>query len=280
MIDPIAALEAIGKLPDAEIDIAEAALQLARIDAPDSDWRAARAHLSLLAREAVAAAADIPEDDLVAQTELLATLLADHHGYRGAAAQYEEADSANLIRVIERRRGLPVALGVVWLHTIAAIGWRGHGVNFPGHFLVAIADATVTGGSRQIVIDVFGGGQALSVPTLRTMIKAFEGERAELRPGLLRPMGNRAVLLRLQNNIRTRRHAAGDTPGALAATENILRIAPDEAWLWREAAGLQQRLDQVSAAVLSLTRFLALVPDGEAADEARGRIGELRSRLN
>ena len=280
MIDPIAALEAIGKLPDAEIDIAEAALQLARIDAPDSDWRAARAHLSLLAREAVAAAADIPEDDIVAQTELLATLLADHHGYRGAAAQYEEADSANLIRVIERRRGLPVALGVVWLHTIAAIGWRGHGVNFPGHFLVAIADATVTGGSRQIVIDVFGGGQALSVPTLRTMIKAFEGERAELRPGLLRPMGNRAVLLRLQNNIRTRRHAAGDTPGALAATENILRIAPDEAWLWREAAGLQQRLDQVSAAVLSLTRFLALVPDGEAADEARGRIGELRSRLN
>ena len=280
MIDPIAALEAIGKLPDAEIDIAEAALQLARIDAPDSDWRAARAHLSLLAREAVAAAADIPEDDIVAQTELLATLLTDHHGYRGAAAQYEEADSANLIRVIERRRGLPVALGVVWLHTIAAIGWRGHGVNFPGHFLVAIADATVTGGSRQVVIDVFGGGQALSVPTLRTMIKAFEGERAELRPGLLRPMGNRAVLLRLQNNIRTRRHAAGDTPGALAATENILRIAPDEAWLWREAAGLQQRLDQVSAAVLSLTRFLALVPDGEAADEARGRIGELRSRLN
>ena len=54
MIDPIAALEAIGTLPDAEIDIAEAALQLARIDAPDADWRAARAHLTVLAQEAVA----------------------------------------------------------------------------------------------------------------------------------------------------------------------------------------------------------------------------------
>ena len=280
MIDPIAALEAIGQLPDAEIDIAEAALQFARIDAPDADWLAARAHLTLLAREAVSAAATIGEDDIVGQTEMLATLIADHHAYRGAATQYEEADNANLIRVIERRRGLPVALGVIWLHTIAAIGWRGHGVNFPGHFLVAIADGTITGGSRQVVIDVFGGGQALSVPTLRTMIKAFEGERAELRPGLLRPMGNRAVLLRLQNNIRTRRHAASDTAGALAATENILRIAPDEAWLWREAAGLQQRLDQVSAAVRSLTKFLALVPDGDAAIEARGLIGELRSRLN
>ena len=280
MNDPVAALDAIGKLPDAEIDIADAALQLARIDAPDADWRAARAHLTKLAREVVGAAGNIADDDIVGQTELLATLLADHHGYRGAAAQYEEADNANLIRVIERRRGLPVALGVIWLHTIAAVGWRGHGVNFPGHFLVAVADGTITGGSRQVVLDVFGGGQALSVPTLRTMIKAFEGERAELRPGLLRPMGNRAVLLRLQNNIRTRRHAAGDTPGALAATENILRIAPDEAWLWREAAALQQRLDQVSAALRSLTRFLALVPDGEAAVEARGVMDELRSRLN
>ncbi len=280
MTDPIAALEAIGKLPDAEIDIAEAALQLARIDAPDADWRAARAHLTTLAREAVTAATNIAEDDIVGQTELLATLLADHHAYRGAAAQYEETDNANLIRVIERRRGLPVALGVIWLHTIAAIGWRGHGVNFPGHFLVAVADATVANGSRQVVIDVFGGGQALSVPTLRTMIKAYEGERAELRPGLLRPMGNRAVLLRLQNNIRTRRKAAGDAQGTLAATENILRIAPDEAWLWREAASLQQGLDQVTAAVRSLGKFLALVPDGEAAVAARGLMGALQSRLN
>ena len=51
-----AALEAIGLLPDTEIDIGDAALQLARIDAPDADWQAARAHLSELARDAVALA--------------------------------------------------------------------------------------------------------------------------------------------------------------------------------------------------------------------------------
>ncbi len=43
MTDPRAALEAIGQLPDIEIDIADAALQLARVDAPDADWEAARA---------------------------------------------------------------------------------------------------------------------------------------------------------------------------------------------------------------------------------------------
>ena len=42
MIDPRAALDAIGLLPDTEIDIADAALQLARVDAPDADWQAVR----------------------------------------------------------------------------------------------------------------------------------------------------------------------------------------------------------------------------------------------
>ena len=48
------ALEAVGQLPDTEIDIADAALHLARIDRPEADWPAARAHLSDLARDAVA----------------------------------------------------------------------------------------------------------------------------------------------------------------------------------------------------------------------------------
>ena len=52
MTEPRTALEAIGVLPDTEIDIGDAALQLARVDAPDADWQAARAHLSDLARDA------------------------------------------------------------------------------------------------------------------------------------------------------------------------------------------------------------------------------------
>ena len=38
MSDPRDALDAIGLLPDTEIDIADAALQLARVAAPGADW--------------------------------------------------------------------------------------------------------------------------------------------------------------------------------------------------------------------------------------------------
>ena len=275
MSDPRAALDAIGLLPDTEIDIADAALQLARVDAPDADWRAARAHLSELARDAVTLAAEVAEGDLAARADALAHLLASHYRYRGDTETYDDVDNANLIRVAERRRGLPVALGVLWLHCASAAGWGAHGVDFPGHFLVALE-----GKGTKAVIDVFGGGAVQDARELRALLKRVEGEAAELRPGVLQPMSARAVLLRLQNNIKIRRLRAGDLRGALACTEDMLRIAPDQASLWREAALMNQRLDQVSAALRCFERFLVLVPQGEAAERARAVMEELRARLN
>src|SRR5215831_15800416 len=107
MTEARAALDAIGELPDSEIDIADAAVQLARIDAPSADWEAARAHLSLLAREAVQEAADVPADDLRGQATALKRLIAGRHRYRGDSDAYNDLANANLIRVIERRKGLP-----------------------------------------------------------------------------------------------------------------------------------------------------------------------------
>jgi regulator of sirC expression with transglutaminase-like and TPR domain len=275
MSDPHTALAAIGLLPDAEIDIADAALQLARIDAPEADWQAARLHLSELAREAAWLALDVAVDDLSGQAGVLAGLLAGRCLYRGDRETYNNPANANLIRVIERRRGLPVALGILWLHTARAAGWTAHGVDFPGHFLVAL-----TGHGAQTLLDVFAGGTPLEARDLRALVKQMEGPTAELRPGALAPMGPRAVLLRLQNNIRQRRLRAGNVAGALAIGETMLLIAPNEAGLWRETAEMHRALDQVGAALRCLERFVELVPAGEAATLARAVMDELRSRLN
>jgi len=274
-LDPRAALDAIGLLPDSEIDIAEAALQLARVDRPAANWEAAREELSAIAREAVAMAHRIAGADLDARAEALAGLLAVHHGYVGDNENYDNLANANLIQVIERRKGIPVALGVLWLHAARAAGWGAHGVNFPMHFLIALE-----GKGTQLVVDVFSGGEGMGARELRALLKRMEGERAELRPGLLQPMNTRDVLLRLQNNIKVRRLDAGDLRSALTSVEDMLRIAPDHASLWREAALMHQRLDHVGAALRCYERFLVLVPQGEAAQRARTAIDELRGRLN
>jgi regulator of sirC expression with transglutaminase-like and TPR domain len=277
LLEARAALEAAGHLPDAEIDIAAVALQFARVDAPVADWQAATSHLSDIARAAVEMAAADPEADagnLFRRRAALAELLHVKLGYAGDGETYDDLSNANLLKVIERRRGLPVALGILWLHAAEAAGWEAHGVDFPGHFLVALS------GRGQVVVDVFGGGSGLEARDLRALLKRFAGESAELGPDTLAPMGKRAVLLRLQNNIKVRRLRDGDLMGAVACTEDMLRLAPDAAPLWREAGLMHQRLGHITAAILSLERFLELSPDGPQAERVRGLLEELRQRLN
>jgi regulator of sirC expression with transglutaminase-like and TPR domain len=284
MSDPRTALDAIGQMPDVEIDIVGAAIQFARIDAPGADWQAATAHFSEMARDAVALARELPSSDVAARAGGLAGLITGRYRYAGDTATYDDMANANLIHVAERRRGLPVALGIIWLHCARAIGWAAHGVDFPGHFILALEGQGTKGrvkqGSQQTVLDVFAGGIPLDAKDLRTLLKRIEGPAAELRPGVLAPMSARRVLLRLQENIRSRRLAAGDEQAALTCTLDMLRIAPDTVSLWRDAAAMHQRLDQVAAALRCYTRLLDLVPEGEGAARARQAMDALRSRLN
>ena len=285
MSDPRDALDAIGQLPDVEIDLAGAAIQLARIDAPRLDWQAANEHLSKLARDSVSLVNDLPNADLTVRAGAMAQLITGRHGYAGDTETYDAAANANLIQVIERRRGLPVALGILWLHCARAVGWGAHGVDFPGHFLVALEGQNPTrrgrtAEHRQMIVDVFAGGVPLDAPDMRSLLKRVEGPDAELRPGVLQPMSSRSVLVRLQNNIKSRRLANNDLPGALSTVQDMLRIAPDAAVLWREAALINQNLEHVGAAVHCYERFLDLVPQGDAALRTRAAIDELRSRLN
>ena len=273
-----AALDAAGQLPDSEIDLAATALQLARVDVPAADWREAAAILTSVARAAVqAAAADKAADggNLQARRKVLANVIHGRFGFVGDDATFDDTVNANLIRVIERRRGLPVALGILWLHAAEAAGWGARGIDFPGHFLLALE-----GPRGQAVVDVFNGGRPMEAPALRALIKRVEGEAAELRPGLLRPMTKREVLLRLQNNIKLRRLKAGEMGAALTCAEDMLRMAPDQSGLWREAGLMNQRLERIGAALACFDRFLELVPDGEASLRIRALTTELRQRLN
>ena len=279
MHEPRDALEAIGQLPDVEIDLADAALQLARIDQPDADWRLARTELSALAHGAVEAAGQL-DGDLVDRAAALARLIAGRHRFQGDAETYEDPANANMISVLKRRRGLPVALGILWLHCARAAGWGAHGVDFPGHFLVALDGPTLPGALQQTVLDPFAGGTTLDARALRALLKRVGGEDAELRPGVLQPMSARGVLLRLQNNVKVRRLRAGELKAALVCTEDMLRIAPDTSGLWRETALMNQSLGRVAAALLCFERFLHLVPEGEAATRAKATMSELRARLN
>lgn len=272
------ALDAAGQLPEAEIELGAVALQLARVDHPELDVTVAAALLSDIARRAVALAVTnraADAGDAEARRALLAGLLHGEMGFAGDSDSYDDPANANLAEVLERRRGLPVALGILWLHAAEAAGWDAHGVDFPGHFLLALQ-----GTAGPVLVDVFHGGARLEAPELRALVKRLEGPKAELKPGMMVAMGKRAVLLRLQNNIKLRRLRGQDIEGALACVEDMARLAPLNPSLWREVGVMNHRLERIGAALVALEKSLALAPQAEGAERIRMLIEELRHRLN
>jgi regulator of sirC expression with transglutaminase-like and TPR domain len=259
-------LEKIGSLPDAAIDLGESALALAALDYPEVDYARYRAHLAALAREVGARDA--------APAEALRGVLIGAYGYQGDRESYDDLDNANLIRVIDRRRGLPVSLSILWLHAARAQGWRADGLNFPGHFLIRVA-----AGERGAVIDPFNGGVVLGEAEL-VALRRRGGGNAALGAEDCAPVGNRMILLRLQNNIKLRLLEAKRTEAAVTVLERMVLTAPQEPSLWHECAGLHESLGNLRTAASCFERVIALAGGGTARQAAAAALAKLRLRLN
>lgn len=268
-----AEIAAVGALPDEEIPLADTALLLAAMDSPQTDLAPYRAHIIALADDLSNAVHE--DDSLDKRLENLNRVLYRDHRYAGDFETYDDADNANLIRVIDRRMGLPVSLGILYIHAARAQGWAIAGLAFPGHFLVRIDDQ-----ARRAVIDPFHAGQALEAGHLRDLLKQFMGADAELKPDHYAPVGNRAILLRLQNNIKSRALKNNDIERAVEVLERMIAIAPNAASAWFELGTLQARTGNLKRAISSLEKFLANDPPPSERHRGQTLVDKLRSSLN
>jgi len=113
------------------------------------------------------------------------------------------------------------------------------------------------------------------------LLKAVAGTEAELTPEHYAPVGNRAILLRLQNNIKLRLIQDHRLERAVEVIERMLLFAPDQATLWREAGIIHAQLGSLRAASRALETFLSSGAGGDAQrHEAARLLQELKGQLN
>ena len=98
------------------VDIAHAALHLAALTRSQPDLRDAEKHLAALNETLKRLVSNNPPDSANAAAHALAEVLARQGGYRGDDQTYDDLQNADLLCVIERRKGLPVALGFLYMH--------------------------------------------------------------------------------------------------------------------------------------------------------------------
>lgn len=243
-------LRQVGETPDREIDIAGTALLLASLDRPGVSLDRYRDHLNLVADDLAKAATGTNSlDDRVAA---LNDALFTAYGYEGDRRTYDDLQNANLIRVIDRRRGLPVALGILMIHAARAQGWDIAGLRFPGHFLLHIDHH-----GQRAILDPFEKGRPLAAADLRALLRAQGDDAAELRPEHYEAAGDREILVRLQNNIKLRQAQRGDNLAAASTLETMLWIAPQDKHLWREKALMAAQMGRIDGAVAALEEYIS-----------------------
>lgn len=253
--------------------IGEAALALAALARPQIGLARYRRELQRLA-------ADLGQHsgrsgDLGARAGALNDVILLQHGYSGDAANYDDLENADLISVIDRRKGLPVALGVLYLHAGRAQGWDMAGLAFPGHFLVRLA-----GPGEQLILDPFHDGRACDAAELRDLLKAVTGGSSDLLPAHYAAVPDRDVLLRLQNNLKSRLLQERRDERAARVLETMLMLAPQAFELWLEAGMLYRGLGNLRAAAAALEQSVGRAPEGAARHQAATLLRELRRQLN
>lgn len=214
-------LHKIGRTPDDEINLAHSALMLAGLDRPGVSFQKYEHHLEIIGLDL----ANEGQKATTAQERAtsLIEVLHGRHDYSGNEEHYDDLQNANLMSVIDRRLGLPVSLSILYIHGARARGWQVEGLNFPAHFMIRIF-----GESDQVIMDPFHGGRIMEPQDLRQLMKTISGGKMSLQPEHYHALDNRAILIRLLNNIKTRCLQLSDFSHAINVLERMVLIDPDK----------------------------------------------------
>lgn len=259
----------VNRSPD-ELDLARAALLVAREEYPQLPVERYLSHLDQLAEEVKDRLDGETASPLVLQ-ELRATLY-ERNRFRGNREAYYDPRNSFLSDVLDRRMGIPLTLGIIMLE----VGWRLdlplEGVNFPGHFLVRHR-----GEGLNLLVDPFDQGKVRFEDQAQELLDRVYGGMVKVREEFLRPASRRDMLVRLLTNLKGVYVNVHDHRRALAVVERILIIHPTAPAEIRDRGTLLARMGRTEEALEQLEWYLDYAPEASDAGRIRDIVDQLRA---
>jgi regulator of sirC expression with transglutaminase-like and TPR domain len=265
--------------PDESINLAEAALVIASEEYVDLDIAA---YLARIADMATALKRRLRPDISAADTIIaLNRYLYEEQGYAGNTESFYDPRNSFLNDVLDRRRGIPITLALVYIEVGRRIGLPLFGISFPAHFLVkcVLREGTV-------VLDPYARGVSLGFDDLMQRLKGLQPGTEPSKSALaamLVAASNKEILVRMLRNLKAIYMHRRQWQKALTATDRIIDVAPDAADDYRDRGMLYLNLECFRAALFDLQSYLKMMPDGRDAESVRMKVVELQNttaRLN
>jgi len=258
---------------DGSIDLATAALAIARTEYPGLDVSYYLGRLEALARRVRDRMRSNPSAlEVIA---LLNRVLFDEDGLRGNRDDYYDPRNSFLNDVLDRKLGIPITLSVIYMDVARRVGFPIAGTGMPGHFLLKHYDVM----SGEIIVDPFNRGRIVGTRECQQRLNEIYSGEIELQPEFLQPVTNREILTRMLNNLRQIYFTQRNFPKGLVVLDLLLAIPPRSPDLMRERGLVRLNLEQFLGAAQDLGGYLKLQPEAPDADDVRETLDMLRQLL-
>jgi regulator of sirC expression with transglutaminase-like and TPR domain len=257
-------------LPDEEINLAKAALMVAREEYPQLSEERYLGILDLLAEETKDRLDNETAPLLVLQEVL--QVLYHRHSFRGNREAYYDPRNSFLNDVLDRQLGIPLTLGMVVLEVGWRLGLPLEGVNFPGHFLVRFRGDTV-----DLLIDPYDGGAVRFQDESQELLDRVYGGMVRVNESFLRPAGPREMLVRMLTNLKSIYLNVQDHGRALAAVDRILLVRPVAPAEIRDRGVILARMGRDREALEQLQAYLNVAPEASDSERIMGIVAELKA---
>jgi regulator of sirC expression with transglutaminase-like and TPR domain len=254
------------------IDLARAALVIARLEYPDLPPGPSLDRLQELGGQAAHAAKQVagaPPRDVLAT--ISHELFRKNH-FAGNRLHYDDFRNSLLNVVLQRGLGIPISLALVYMEVAKRANVDVQGVGFPGHFLMRGPDETP--GARALILDPFDEGRELGELECRALLAKTQGDDATYSPDLLKPCTPRQMLARMLNNLKRTYVELHSFPQAYAATNLILTVDPTLIIELRDRGLLAYHLDDHVSALSDLEEYVRLTNWNQENDQERREILE------
>ncbi|HWB29293.1 MAG TPA: transglutaminase-like domain-containing protein [Vicinamibacterales bacterium] len=257
--------------------LTRAALLVSRVESPRVALAPAMAAIDALGAQAearVSRAGSSRRERIAA----INALLYDEAGFRGNRDHYDDVRNSLLTLVLERRLGIPVSLAVIYMAVARRAGLDVHGVSFPGHFLLRV-DGDDEDGNAAIILDPFDGGRELDAADQRALLARHAGDEAALDARVLEPCANRAIVVRMLNNLKRLYVGARSFPQAWQVTDLLVALDDGQPEDVRDRGLLAYHLDDFPAALRDLESYLGTPGPAHEDTAERRQIWEHVSAL-
>ena len=155
-----------------------------------------------------------------ARLALLHQVLFEEHDFRGDEQTYSNPANSYMPAVLATRRGLPIALALLYVEVARRVGIPAFGLDAPAHFLVEVEEPHGT-----LIVDPFAAGRALSRAEVTERLERTLGRKLEGTLVLTRATA-RGWLDRMLRNLEGSFGRAGraDELAAMGELRALLRL--------------------------------------------------------